>query len=400
MGLPQELVDHIMDMLYDDLRALKACSLTCRAMFASTRHLIYRKVRLPPQNYFHDPAGLRFVSLMGERGLLQYARQIHICLPLTFVPDILLPHLHRFQSLDRVNTLTVDHYDAIAWVSPEHYKTCFIHFYPTLTSLTLRHPSGHYRLILQFALQFPNLESLCLESVEHELWHSPGMIVPALIDQSPPLRGHLRLVGAVPVAQYLIDLAYELPNGINFRSVELEGFAGSYAQHLLNGCAHTLEDLIIVPRSFGTNRLSLPLLGMTEWLANFLPAGGEELVGLTFTGINVLRRLTFRMWFSYTSTFRSELLLGVLSTITSPPFCELVLELGGHPRLGKPPSGYQDPWEEIDKYLEERFTDRGDFKILIKKDGLYGRKSFQRHVKESFPLLARRGCIEFEKLHD
>ena len=40
MILPTELVDYIMDILRDDLRALKACSLTCWAMFASTRHLI------------------------------------------------------------------------------------------------------------------------------------------------------------------------------------------------------------------------------------------------------------------------------------------------------------------------------------------------------------------------
>lgn len=34
MGLPQELTNHIVDMLYDNILALSACSLTCRAMFA------------------------------------------------------------------------------------------------------------------------------------------------------------------------------------------------------------------------------------------------------------------------------------------------------------------------------------------------------------------------------
>jgi hypothetical protein len=262
-----------MDMLRNDLRALKTCSLTCRAMFASTRHLIYRTLHLPPQNYLRDPAGLRFLSLRGEHGLFQYARKVHIHLPPTLTSDILLPHLRHFQSLDRVHALTVDYYDPITWTWPEHYKTCFIHFYPTLTSLTLHHPSGHHRVIFQFALQFPNLENLCLESVEHELWHNSGMIVPAIVDRSPPLRGHLRLVGIVPEARYLIDLAYELPNGINFRSVELEGFAGSCAQHILNGCAHTLENLIIVPRSTGTYPLSPLSSIMTERLADFLPTG-------------------------------------------------------------------------------------------------------------------------------
>jgi hypothetical protein len=50
MGLPQELVEHIIDTLQEDLPALKACSLTCKAMFASTRHLIYQTLCLTPRN--------------------------------------------------------------------------------------------------------------------------------------------------------------------------------------------------------------------------------------------------------------------------------------------------------------------------------------------------------------
>jgi hypothetical protein len=402
MGLPQELVDHITDMLDDDIQALKACSLACRALFASTRRLIYRGVRLPPQGYLDDPAALHSLSLMGERGLFQYARKVHICFPPVACnpdPDTLLPHLRHFQSLNRIHTLVIDYYDAVTWALPEHYKTYFVHFYPTLTSLTLFHACGHYRLILQFALQFPNLEDLCLDCVEDEGWY-PDMVIPAIVDQSPPLRGHLRFAGAVDVAQYPTDLAYELPNGINFRSVELEGLAGSDAQHILNGCAHSLENLIITLLSAGTRRLSLLSLVMTGCLANFPPAEGEEFVGLTFAGINDLRRLTFRMWLSHMSTFEPQLLLGAFSTVTSPVFCELVLELTGNWYLDDPSWVYQDRWEEIDRHLEERFSDRGDFKIIIRNSDSDGWEYFQRHIKGCFPLLASRGCIEFEKPRD
>ena len=41
MGIPQDLVDYVMDILRDDSEALKACSLTCRSTFASTRRLIH-----------------------------------------------------------------------------------------------------------------------------------------------------------------------------------------------------------------------------------------------------------------------------------------------------------------------------------------------------------------------
>jgi hypothetical protein len=98
------------------------------------------------------------------------------------------------------------------------------------------------------------------------------MAVPAIVGRSPPLRGHLRLAGFVGMARYLMDLAYKLPNGINFRSVELEGFGGDYAQHILNGCAHTLEHLTMSLSGWdGTRRLSSFSLAVAEWLANLLP---------------------------------------------------------------------------------------------------------------------------------
>jgi hypothetical protein len=103
----------------------------------------------------------------------------------------------------------------------------------------------------------PNLENLCLESLTDEWLLSPGLVVPTIVDRSPPLRGRLRLVGTVATAQYPMDLAYELPNGINFRSVECVSVSGDHVQQILNGCAHTLEHLsIALSRLDGTRRLS------------------------------------------------------------------------------------------------------------------------------------------------
>ena len=274
MGFPQELIDHIMDMLQDDLPSLKACSLTCKAMFISTRHLIHRTLLLTAQNnqsvltredksrYLrrnkHDNE-LRFLSYLGERGLLRYTRTVHINMARTFIPDTLSPHLHHFQSLDQVHSLAIERYDIVSWA--DHYKTCFVHFYPTLTSLTLTRPFNHYRLLLQFALQFPNLENLCFEWLMAEERIRTDLPLPTLIDESPPLRGHLRLAGVDTVVKWPVDLEHELPNRINFRSVELEGFFGSRAQHTLNACSHTLEELTIVPHETGMRQLSLAMAG-------------------------------------------------------------------------------------------------------------------------------------------
>ena len=181
MGLPQELLDRIIEVLHDDLRTLKFFSLTCKAMFASTRHLIHQTLHLTPRNnqsiltleekfrfsrWDHHDFELRFLSHMGERGFLQYTRKVHIRMGRAFTPDILIPHLFHFQSLDRVHSLTVEYYDAILWRS--HHKIFFINFYPTLTSLTLHRPFHHYRCVLQFALRFPNLENLCIEGLKNE----------------------------------------------------------------------------------------------------------------------------------------------------------------------------------------------------------------------------------------
>ena len=257
-----------MEMLYDDIRTLKACSLTCKSMFASTRHLIHQTLYLTPRNsrkvltreeksryrgQGRPDLELCFLSHMGQRGFLQYTRQVHIRGFHPFTPDILLPHLLHFQSLDRVHTLTVDQYDSDSWATL--YKSCFVHLYPTLTSLTLRRPSGHHRLVLQFVLQFPNLENLCLEWPKSDRTQQ-GANVPATIDQFPPLRGHLRLVGLGGALPWPRGFARELRKGVNFRSVEIEESSAGYAQDILGACAGTVESLAFILHSFGARQLS------------------------------------------------------------------------------------------------------------------------------------------------
>lgn len=282
MPLPQELVDQIVDLLRDDIQALKACSLTCKVMFASTRHLIHQTLSVasrldedflttqeknspnPWLNY--EESGLRYLSSMAERGLLRYPRRVHIRRFSGFVPSFLLPQLHNLQSLDQVHTLIIERCQIITWA--DHYKTCYVHLYTTLTTLWLSHPFGHYRFLLQFALQFPNLENLCLEWFQKLIRRE--WVAPIPVSSSPPLRGHLRLAGANTAVDWPINIAHELPNGMNFRSVELEYFYGEKAQRLLDKCARTLEDLTIAPQIEGTRILPFPSLSMAESLAEFL----------------------------------------------------------------------------------------------------------------------------------
>ena len=262
MGLPQELVDHIMNTLRDDLPTLKACSLVCKAMFASTRHLIHRTLRLTvrknrsivPRDFrgwIDNDSELRFVSYVGERGLLQYTRVVHLDMFCHFSPEILLFHRRHLRSLDQVRTLIIEHYDALFWLN--HYNTLFANFRHAVTSLTLSRPVSHCQHVLQFIPQFPRLENLCLEWLKSEGWFQQGLTVPVVVDQ-PSLRGHLRLAGTVTVARLLVASTCQLSERINFRSVELEAFCGEDAQRILSVCAHTLEDLTIAPLRTGTRK--------------------------------------------------------------------------------------------------------------------------------------------------
>ena len=397
-----------MDMLCYDVPALKACSLTCKAMFASTRPLIHRRLRLParkdlhiltraeksrPQGWNSSGAELRVPSYVTERGLLQYTQHVHIRLTHYSATDTTPPHLRHLQSLylNRVHTLSIKDYRPVVWA--KDFRTFFTHFHPTVTSLTLTASVVPYQHILRFALQFPMLQNLSLEwmiraKTEHNL------AVPTITHQSPPLCGHLRLAFIDIVAK---DFTHELPNGMNFRSVELEGCSVGVAQHILNVCAHTLQSLTIVPRGGGACRLSFLSLGTMELLVNFLATGGSEFPSFRFTEVTALRRLTFHILL-HEVVSAPEPLLRTLSTITSPVFCELVLEIP--PDFCELAPRDWNGWKEIDKVLEERFATGKYFRLIIRTRKYPDPGNFQWHMKRVFPLLAGRGLIRFETFLD
>jgi hypothetical protein len=122
------------------------------------------------------------------------------------------------------------------------------------------------------------------------------------------------------------------------------------------------------------------------------------LKGLKFTGVNVLRRLTFRISFRGAPTDSLDVLLGALSTVTSPALCEFVLDVRRIPPPNLTPSSAG--WEELNKLLEERFAEREGFKLVIKTGNVYGAGTFQQYMGKGFPLLTRRGYIHLKMPHD
>ena len=133
-------------------------------------------------------------------------------------------------------------------------------------------------------------------------------------------------------------------------------------------------------------------------MVDFLPLTGyTELRRLVFSEMAVLRRFTFRLPFSYLRIFERDALIAALSTIASPVFCEFALALDELPLdFPRPSSEHWGRWESINKFLKERFATGGDFKLIVCTDTVCHQKTFQRHVRETFPLWKERGCLHFE----
>ena len=107
----------------------------------------------------------------------------------------------------------------------------------------------------------------------------------------------------------------------------------------------------------------------------------------------MLRRLILPMAFLQLFILDQDVLREALSTITSPAFCEFVLEVGG---LTTYLSEHWDKWKETDKFLDERFAKLDNFRLIIRTSEHYHKGTFQMHAKEKFPLLAGKGRIRFE----
>ena len=82
---------------------------------------------------------------------------------------------------------------------------------------------------------------------------------------------------------------------------------------------------------------------------------------------------------------------------TSLSLSEFVLELSGLPsELTQPSRMLWGNWDDIDKMFEKFLRSRPEFKVVIRTGRLYNRDKFQAQAKERFPLMARRGRLQFE----
>jgi len=407
MGIPQELVGRIMEILQDDIVTLTACSLTCKSIYASTRHLIHQTFYLTDETIQRvgttgrtaqqqilyrsgEHLSAEFWHSMINSGFLRYARRVYIK---TWNSAALIPYLNRLDTLDGVHTLTISSTDICRFISFKHPQ--FSHLNATLTTLSIHFPQNPHKFIPSLIAQFPNLENLTLELFLSggEEWgrrYSPRDFP----THSPPLRGHLRCSGVSKYDCMLVRaLVWGLPDGINFRSVELRKVHWRPCLQLLGGCKDTLEEFILTVEGNGTQVYTL----QTESYSFPAPigrSGATELGCLALGQNSALRRFVVRATFVQLIKISLRDLRNVLKTIRSPVFSEFALELGT-PRVASMSNNrpqIRGDWMGIDKWLARC---RG-VRLIIRTDGMYGNDTFREKAMDDFPLMAKSGRVSFE----
>ena len=260
--VPQELIDRIIFMLGNDLRSLKALSLTCKVMFVSTRHIIHRRMSLTlDKNWELLTASERLRYTLKERqelavgmlsrfaahNLLPYVRYLSINVYNNFTPDTLQPFNYHFQCLDRIQELSVHRLDTPGFL--ESFDTYFTNFVPTLRSLQLNTPTGDTQDILDFVCQFPHLDDLTLNTpAARSHW---GTWRPTTVKSIPPFRGRLKLGGITEWNCYLVQQLFSLPGKRCFRFTDFRNCESTVKQSVVDASCGTLESVSTTWNGFG-----------------------------------------------------------------------------------------------------------------------------------------------------
>ena len=184
---------------------------------------------------------MKYLSMAGKRGLLGYVREVDIDIGQSLVPKTLEGCLPHFRSLNKVQTLTISHFDLTKFLPT--LERHFAQFVPTLRSLHLPRVMGDVHEVLELICKFPNLDdlSLTLQS-SHDVDVPRGLSV----DHSPSLKGKLILRGSVSApARFLL----EIPGGLHFRSIDAGGVDKVELDEILVACSSTLGVFSLCPRS-------------------------------------------------------------------------------------------------------------------------------------------------------
>ena len=233
LTFPAELFDHIIDQLYNQLDALRVCSLVCKSWVARSQKHIFSTVSFGDEldvaawrSAFPDPQSspahyTQFLTLNHPRGVPEG----HIS-SFSNVTSLLL-HIH---SLDLP-------------------LTRLFGFAPSLKSLRVTFAELPFSDVLNFVYSFPLLDNLSFMGIPTA---SGAKVDPP--PSPPPLSGTLSLA-MISEMRFAVDNLLSLPGGIHFRELVIPWIRDrdlSAVMDLISACSHSLESLEIAtpPRTY------------------------------------------------------------------------------------------------------------------------------------------------------
>ena len=233
--LPQDVINKIIDHLYDKPVDLRVSSLVAKGWKARSQSHLFRQVFWTPETVLgwcqHIPP--------RSDGLAGYTTSLEVISVLEW--EILAPIKEYFTSFRNVTSLTLRDLDFDDPVfDPNKVPAYFGHLKPGLTSLTLINASGSCGRLVSFASFFPRLDHITISC--------PGELVPPdpTIDlEYRPLRGTLFLRGHLNRHTNLVKLLSRASLS-QWHTVRLEHWGKMHVEDLnslLASCSKSLEIL-------------------------------------------------------------------------------------------------------------------------------------------------------------
>jgi len=232
--LPPELIDLIIDHLYDDMAALKACSLVSRAFLPRSQTLLFESLsiygdwRIPVPLRAHSYTRNLAISIRNGCFIQPHHldKILNVCVSFKSVRDLWL-WLFPTQFIDTHFTLT---------------SRYFAHFQPTLRCLELTAPTKNPKDLIAFVAFFPLLEEVSLKLFDFYTKSSSkfGELDPHLLN---PLRGALWIDDNAPDSGFVQELAMVR---VQYHTLELYTNPVSSVtglQALITACAPNLRVL-------------------------------------------------------------------------------------------------------------------------------------------------------------
>ena len=235
--LPPEILDHIVDLLHDDLEALRRCCLVSKSWVPRTRKHLFASVKFRSHADL-DSWNKTFPDPMSS--LAHHARTLTVeCIPVDTEESGWI------QGFSHVERLVVDCTLATLDVA-RSFPFPFHKLAPSLKSILVTSvllPSSQVFDLIRSLLVLEDLTVICEDVFDVD---EPKRLH-AATSTPPPLTGALDLLVFNDLSLVVLSLL-ELPGGLRFRTLELAWCSESdlpSVMELVVACSDTLESLDI-----------------------------------------------------------------------------------------------------------------------------------------------------------